>query len=118
PGSTTFIADYSGIAATNAEVIPIWTDIRSGSNQNAYVAVGQYPPGEGTPTPTFTPNVTPTPTQAPNDTPTTQPSVTATSTTTSTPTSTPCTLTFSDVHPNDYFYTAVTYLACHGVISG
>ena len=35
-----------------------------------------------------------------------------------TPTGTPCAITFSDVHPTDYFYTPVQYLACHGVISG
>ena len=29
-----------------------------------------------------------------------------------------CTANFSDVHPTDYFYTPVTYLACHGIISG
>src|SRR5262249_14445646 len=34
------------------------------------------------------------------------------------PTPIPCTLSFSDVHSSDYFYTPVTYLACHGVISG
>jgi glucose/arabinose dehydrogenase len=36
------------------------------------------------------------------------------------PTSTPppCALSFSDVHPADYFYTPVGYLACHGVVSG
>ena len=47
--------------------------------------------------------------------------VTATSTaaaSTPTPSATPCTISFSDVHPGDYFYTAVQYLACHGVISG
>jgi hypothetical protein len=31
---------------------------------------------------------------------------------------TPCPITFSDVHPSDYFYVSVQYLACHGVISG
>jgi hypothetical protein len=35
-----------------------------------------------------------------------------------TATATPCNITFSDVHPTDYFYTPVQYLACHGVISG
>jgi hypothetical protein len=35
-----------------------------------------------------------------------------------TATSTPCAISFSDVHPTDYFYTPVEYLACHGVISG
>ncbi|HUS13526.1 MAG TPA: family 43 glycosylhydrolase [Chloroflexia bacterium] len=33
-------------------------------------------------------------------------------------TETPCTISFSDVHPTDYFYTPVLYLACHGVVSG
>src|SRR5207253_347816 len=33
-------------------------------------------------------------------------------------TATPCTISFSDVHPSDYFYTSVLYLACHGAISG
>ena len=27
-------------------------------------------------------------------------------------------MTFSDVHPTDYFYAAVTYLYCAGAISG
>jgi hypothetical protein len=34
------------------------------------------------------------------------------------PTATPCTLSFSDVHSTDFFYTPVLYLACHGVVSG
>jgi hypothetical protein len=34
------------------------------------------------------------------------------------PTATPCGISFSDVHPSDYFYTPVLYLACRGVISG
>ncbi len=29
-----------------------------------------------------------------------------------------CPLNFSDVHPADYFYLPVRYLACHGVVSG
>jgi hypothetical protein len=33
-------------------------------------------------------------------------------------TATPCVISFSDVHPTDYFYAPVGYLACHGVISG
>ncbi len=33
-------------------------------------------------------------------------------------TSTPCAITFTDVHPLDYFYEGVTYLYCRGVISG
>jgi len=37
---------------------------------------------------------------------------------TATATPTVCTISFTDVHPADYFYTPVLYLACHGVISG
>src|SRR5205814_1052613 len=37
---------------------------------------------------------------------------------TSTGTTTPCSMTFTDVQPSDYFYEAVRYLYCHGVISG
>ena len=62
--------------------------------------------GAATPTPTATATAT----------------ATATSTATRTPlptaTGTPCAITFSDVHPTDYFYTPVLYLACHGVVSG
>jgi carboxypeptidase T len=52
---------------------------------------------------------------------TTAPSATPggpTATSTAGPTETPCGVTFSDVHPTDYFYIPVQYLACHGVISG
>src|SRR5205807_8942053 len=34
------------------------------------------------------------------------------------PSPTPCTISFSDVHPSDYFYQPVLYLYCHGVICG
>jgi S-layer homology domain len=34
------------------------------------------------------------------------------------PPCTSCTITFSDVHPADYFYGPVQYLACLGVVSG
>jgi hypothetical protein len=34
------------------------------------------------------------------------------------PTPTPCPLVFNDVQPGDYFYTAVQYLTCRGIISG
>jgi hypothetical protein len=37
---------------------------------------------------------------------------------TTTPTTTPCEMSFTDVHPDDYFYQAVSYLYCAGVISG
>ena len=35
-----------------------------------------------------------------------------------TPTLTPCAISFTDVQPSDYFYTAVSYLSCAGVVSG
>src|SRR5207249_601992 len=50
------------------------------------------PPGTNTPTYTITPSGTPTPG--------------------------PCVMSFSDVRPSDYFYEAVQYLYCHGVIGG
>jgi hypothetical protein len=37
---------------------------------------------------------------------------------TPTPSPTPCPLTFTDVHPADYFYVPVRHLYCAGVISG
>jgi hypothetical protein len=37
---------------------------------------------------------------------------------TSTTVPTPCAISFSDVHGTDYFYDSVTYLSCHGAISG
>ncbi len=48
------------------------------------------------------PNLTPTPTNTPIPS----------------PTATPCAMNFSDVQPSDYFYEAVHYLYCAGVISG
>src|SRR5262249_38427137 len=47
-------------------------------------------------------------------------SATTTAVATNTPaaSATPCAVSFSDVHPTDYFYTPVRYLYCHGVISG
>jgi 5'-nucleotidase / UDP-sugar diphosphatase len=41
-----------------------------------------------------------------------------TDTPTPTVTATPCSMPFSDVAPSDYFYEAVRYLYCHGVVSG
>ncbi len=95
------------------------------------------PAGPLQPTPTVTgtpPTITSTPTGGPQTatptipaaTPTTAPSstmlVTATITTTptgaATLTPTACPITFSDVQPTDYFYVAVRYLFCSGVISG
>ncbi len=52
--------------------------------------------------------LTPTPTVSPTET----------ATPISTSTVTPCPITFTDVSPDDYFYEAVRYLYCQGVISG
>ncbi len=83
PGTSTFIGDYSGIGATTGVVIPIWTDIRTGTNQNAYVARGVYTVGPTlTPTPTEAPTNTATPTAT--DTPTSSPTLVSTATATST----------------------------------
>src|SRR5205823_9303237 len=37
---------------------------------------------------------------------------------TATDTPTPCSISFTDVHPEDYYYQPVTWLFCHGAISG
>lgn len=84
------------------------------------------------PTPTHTPTATTEPTMTPVAS--TTPVATATSTSTLTPISVPphtatptgvptgtpvaCAITFSDVNRSDYFYQAVNYLWCHGIISG
>lgn len=133
PGGSGFIGDYSGIAATNGVVMPVWTDIRTSGNQNAYIARGEYTlegtptltPVGSTPTGTATATATPPPPTATATATSTTPPDTATSTVTSVPsatatrTATACaTPSFSDVGPNDYFYTAVNWLYCRGAISG
>lgn len=67
-----------------------------------------YPAPSSTPRATVRATATATPNPTPPATPTPNPTGTAT----------PCPLTFTDVHPTDYFYTAVQYLYCHGIISG
>jgi hypothetical protein len=77
-------------------------------------------PPSATPSPTLavppTPIVPPTATSSPSVTP--PPTDTAPPPTGTPPPATPCPVAFSDVHPTDYFYGAVQYLACHGVVSG
>jgi hypothetical protein len=68
---------------------------------------GTAPPASATRT-SVAPTATATRTTAPTNTPVRPP----------TATETPCTITFTDVHPSDYFYEPVRYLYCHGVISG
>ncbi|HMA35580.1 MAG TPA: sialidase family protein, partial [Chloroflexia bacterium] len=60
---STFIGDYSGIAANLVRVLPIWTDQRSG--QGVYTDAGLLPQSTPTPTVTGTP---PTATNTPNAT--------------------------------------------------
>jgi hypothetical protein len=88
-----FLGNTSGIAASAAQVLPFWTDTRAGTppgEQRIYTDPG--PPAPPSPTATATP-IPPSPT--------------------------PCTAgQFSDVHPGDYFYTPVMYLASRGVIAG
>jgi hypothetical protein len=74
-------------------------------------------PAGGTPTSTPTaPALTTTPTNTATGSPV---SFTPTNTpVAATITATPCVIAFSDVLPTDYFYEAVRYLACGGVISG
>ncbi|HMA35787.1 MAG TPA: S8 family serine peptidase [Chloroflexia bacterium] len=104
-------------------------------NQKYTPAVACVTPS-ATPTSTFAPTATApaintatatstvgaTNTVAPTATATSPPAATATRTAAPTntvgPSATPCTLSFTDVHATDYFYTPVLYLACHGVISG
>jgi hypothetical protein len=84
----------SGLSVSNGFIY--W---QSGSYINAWSVTG-------TPGPTNTPTNTPIPTQ------------TFTSTPGASPTVTPCKLPFTDVNPDDYFYVAVRYLYCAGVVSG
>ena len=112
PGTSTFIGDYSGIAAVNGVVIPTWTDIRVGTNQNAYIARGVYSVG-ATPTPTTPPAATSTPTfPVFSATPTNTPTHTAS------PTSTACPIQFTDVPVGSTFYEFIRCLACRGIITG
>jgi hypothetical protein len=78
-------------------------------------------------TPTFVPTITATATGgAATNSPTATGVATQEPTPTASPTSipiasqtpTPCPMSFSDVHSTDYFYEAVRYLYCAGVISG
>jgi trimeric autotransporter adhesin len=62
-----------------------------------------------------TPTTTPTPTNTTAATPTHTPTGTPVA---ATGTPTACVITFIDVLPTDYFYEAVRYLTCAGVVSG
>jgi hypothetical protein len=86
---------------------------KAGMATVAVLAVAHYP-AQGTPTPTTTP-------APPTATATVDPPTLTPVPPTETPepgTPTPCAIAFSDVHPSDYFYQAVQYLACRGVVTG
>jgi hypothetical protein len=108
-----FMGDYQpisigGYSGDNASIFATWTQGDTTGGTDQWGRIGTFslsgPTHTPTPTATFAPTNTPTPTSSPTNT--------------STPFLTPCTLTFTDVHPTDYFYTAVQYLYCHGIISG
>ncbi|HMA36042.1 MAG TPA: S-layer homology domain-containing protein [Chloroflexia bacterium] len=82
--------------------------------ENRTDKIARFVPSTATPVP-GTPSASPT-AGGPPATPT--PGPPPPSATPAGPTATPCSLSFTDVHPTDYFYTPVLYLACHGVISG
>lgn len=98
-----------GLAITGGTPIPTTTAVATGTAL-----------ATSTPQPTSTTAVTNTPqatgTTAPTETPTELP--TGTSTPQVTATVAPCQVSFSDVNQGDYFYEAVNYLACNGVVSG
>ena len=120
PGNSGFIGDYSGIAATNDLVLPIWTDIRSGSNQNAYTARGVFGPAL-TPSPvppTATATATATEIATVTNTATASPTPPATATATATASPTVCLRQFNDVPPGSTFYDYIRCLACRGIVGG
>jgi hypothetical protein len=86
------------------------TDVAGNTFASTPVAVTVAGGCGGSATNTPEPTATNTPQPPPTNTPTTEPSATATTV--------PCTMNFSDVLPADYFYEAVRYLYCAGVISG
>src|SRR5207249_2099771 len=100
----------SAVSATD-----VWGVGFIGSKSSGQTLTEQYTGSCVSPTPTVT--VTPSGTSTATATPTrTHTPCPTCHTPTSTPTS--CPMNFSDVHPTDYFYTAVRYLYCAGVISG
>jgi len=99
-----------GYDGSHGTILASWED---GLDFGAAARVGTFQLAAGTtPSPTPPPEPTHTPTPPP---------VPPSSTTTPLPptaTATPCEITFTDVQASDYFYQAVQYLYCHGVVSG
>jgi hypothetical protein len=119
PGSSNFIGDYSGIAATDGVVMPSWTDIRAGTNQNDYVARGIFTPqATVTPQPSATSTATNTPLATDTPVATNTPAITSTATQVASSTPTACTVSFTDVPPSNTFYANIRCLACRGILGG
>jgi hypothetical protein len=112
------------VVASGATTAPSFITSFTTSSSFNKDAIPDYHGASGTPQPTNTPppgstnTPTPLPTNTRVPTNTRMPTSTPPPGSTSTPTNTPCSLSFSDVHPTDYFYTPVQYLACGGAISG
>jgi hypothetical protein len=110
----TFMGDYQaasvgGYSTDHGALFVTWTENSGGTDQ--WGRIGTFPLSAGTATPTAL-TVTPSPTYPPST------STSTPSGSTNTPTNTPCTISFTDVQPSDYFYEAVRYLYCAGVVSG
>jgi hypothetical protein len=116
--------DYSALAVDQTDDCTFWYTneyypTTSISGWTTRIGSFKFPgcgQGASTPTPTRTSTAVPV-THTPTNT-VTPGGPTLTPTYTASATVTPCSLSFSDVHSTDYFYTAVQYLACAGVISG
>lgn len=97
-------SDYTrllGVAAVSAS--EAWAVGHSSNSSDVDETLVEHHTGAPCPCSAATPTLTPTP---PGPIPTVDPFLT------------PCPMTFSDVQPEDYFYTSVRYLYCRSVISG
>ena len=119
-----FMGDYQassvgGYVGGSASILTTWTE-NGPSGKDQWARIGTLAIGSPTVTATPSPPDTATPTTTLTSTPfsTLTPMSTATGTVIPTSSPTLCPLSFSDVHPNDYFYDGVRYLYCQGVISG
>lgn len=140
PNGTGYTATFDiGLVVTGGTPIPTATATAPVVATSTATATATNTPTSApsnTPNPSVTntpqPTSTRTPTTGPTNTPSASntPGATSTAGATNTPvptstatgvpsaTATPCNITFSDVNSGDYFYEAVTYLSCNGVISG
>jgi hypothetical protein len=123
-GTPTALSIAGTATATPTRTVTPTTTAPSGTNT---ATPTHTPTVEATFTPTLTSTRTHTPTRSVTPTRTFTPTRTPTNTRTVTPTHTPrppATLTplpctdYDDVGPNQYFYTAVDWLTCRGIVSG